>query len=76
MDAVRIAAQPDWHVSFDGDTATIDGDGRTESLVPALAAAVWQAMDDDQIDPSLLRVAGANPEISGVLESVGVGRVR
>lgn len=76
VDAVRIAAQPDWHVSFDGDTATIDGDGRTESLVPALATAVWQAMDDDRIDPSLLRVVGANPEISGVLESVGVGRVR
>ncbi|RPA20020.1 HAD-IIA family hydrolase [Gordonia sp. OPL2] len=76
VDAVRIAAQPDWHVTFDGDVATIDGDGRTESLVPALAAAVWQAVDDDQIDASLLRVVGANHEISRVLESVGVGSVR
>lgn len=77
-DAVRAGAHDGWHVELDGPAATVrrDGSAKTESLLPALASAVWFAIDEGALDPADLSVSGSDTEVREVLESVGVGRVR
>ncbi|WAC55712.1 HAD-IIA family hydrolase [Gordonia sp. SL306] len=77
-DTVRAGDHDGWRVEFDGPTATVSrvGSAKTESLIPALASAVWSAIDEGALDPADLSITSADTEVRGVLESVGVGRMR
>ncbi|MDL9937186.1 HAD-IIA family hydrolase [Gordonia sp. ABSL1-1] len=49
-DAVRVAPQPGWEIEVDGPRVTVSGDGAPQSLLPALAAAVWAGFDEQATD--------------------------
>ncbi|UVF78186.1 HAD-IIA family hydrolase [Gordonia mangrovi] len=77
-DTVRIDAHDGWEVAVDGTVVTVGstGSGDLQSLLPALASAVWSAADQGSLDMSELAVTSADPDVQGVLESVGVTAVR
>ncbi|GAA3711782.1 hypothetical protein GCM10022238_28310 [Gordonia hankookensis] len=77
-DTVRAGDHDGWRVEFDGPTATVSrvGSATPQSLIPALASAVWSAIDEGALDPADLSITGSDTEVRGVLESVGVGRMR
>ncbi|MEE4024686.1 HAD-IIA family hydrolase [Gordonia sp. PKS22-38] len=76
--AVRIGPHDGWDVELDGSAATIrtDGPARPETVVPALAAAVWAAADSGALDDTDITVTSPNPDVVRVLESVGIIPVR
>ncbi|WP_035718312.1 HAD-IIA family hydrolase [Gordonia terrae] len=71
IDAVRVSDQPGWDVEVDGSTVRVAGSGAEAGLVPALAAAVWEAVDAGSADPDELRVV-AEGTARAKLESLGV----
>ncbi|NDZ94559.1 HAD-IIA family hydrolase [Streptomyces sp. SID6673] len=77
-DTVRAGDHDGWRVEFDGPTATVSrvGSATPQSLIPALASAVWSAIDEGALDPADLSISSSDTEVRGVLESVGVGRMR
>ncbi|MFW0787976.1 HAD-IIA family hydrolase [Gordonia sp. CPCC 206044] len=76
VDSVRVGPHAGWRVAVDGHTVNVEGDGLPQSLVPALASAVWTAVDENDLDTSLLAVTSPDEKVLGLLETVGFGRVR
>lgn len=76
--SVRVADQPGWLVEIDGDVATVtrDGSGLDVSLIPAVAHVVWQAIDEQRLDPSELAVTSPHDDVRALLESMGTPAVR
>lgn len=77
-DTVRIDAHDGWDVAVDGTLVTVGptGSGDLQSVLPALASAVWSAADAGTLDMSELAVTSADSDVQDVLESVGITAVR
>ncbi len=75
-DAVRIADHDGWNVEVGASTATVTRStvaAATESLLPALAAAVWRAGDHDDIDSTQIVVSSSDENVSDLLTALGLG---
>ncbi|MGV9712118.1 HAD-IIA family hydrolase [Gordonia sp. NPDC003424] len=77
-EVVRVGVHDGWQIDVTGDVATVSrtGSADDDSLVPALAHVVWQAIDEDRLDPTELSVTSVDGAVQALLESVGVTRVR
>ena len=74
-ESARIVEQAGWTVTVDGDVVSVsraDASVSTSTLLPALAAAVWQFDDESALDHGTLRVAAAEPEIASALQALGL----
>lgn len=77
-DTVRVERHDGWHIDVDGRSCSVSsGSGaKPESLVPALAAAVWHAVDTTDVDPVDIVVTGADETARSMLAAAGVAPVR
>ncbi|MFT3715345.1 MAG: HAD-IIA family hydrolase [Gordonia sp. (in: high G+C Gram-positive bacteria)] len=69
-DVLRVASQPRWQVTVNDNRVSVEPKGapQTESLLPALAHAVWTA-DVGGLD---LRIGSPDPATVGLLDALGL----
>ena len=73
-DLVRIAPHDGWQIEIDGDAVSVATTGApAESLLPALAAAVWAS--SETIDHGVLTVTGADDTVGVLLAQLGLAGV-
>ena len=73
-DLVRIAPHDGWQIEIDGDAVSVATTGApAESLLPALAAAVWAS--SETIDHGVLTVIGADDTVGALLAQLGLAGV-
>ncbi|MFZ2239032.1 MAG: HAD-IIA family hydrolase [Gordonia amarae] len=73
-DLVRIAPHDGWQIEIDGDAVSVATTGApAESLLPALAAAVWAS--SETIDHGVLTVTGADDTVGALLAQLGLAGV-
>ena len=71
---VRITPHDGWQIEIDGDEVTVATTGApAESLLPALAAAVWAS--GETIDHGVLTVTGADDTVGALLGQLGLAGV-